>query len=94
MKDIEKYWNELRKIVTPLNMTLSDKEESDLLAQFNEEEKDLFKMILQEMDETNDFNSILLENFENPIKRLISLLLENPNFIDKVKTILLEQSLK
>lgn len=94
MKDIEKYWNELKKIITHLNMTLSDKEERDLLAQFNEEERDLFKTILQELDEKNDFDKDLIEYYTPPIRELISLLIENPSFINKVKAILLEQSLK
>lgn len=94
MKDIEKYWNEFKNIIIHLNMTLSDKEERDLLAKFNEEERDLFKSILQEIDETNDFDNNLIEYYKPRIKKLISLLIENPNFIKKVKTILLEQSLK
>ncbi|MEJ2296435.1 MAG: hypothetical protein P8Y23_16920 [Candidatus Lokiarchaeota archaeon] len=94
MKDIETYWNELIKIITHINMTLSDEEEVDLLAQFNDEEEYLFKMILQQIDEINDFNNILNVKNEAQIKKLISSLLENQGFIKKINAILLKQSLK
>jgi len=95
MKNIENCWKEIKKALINIDMTLSDEEENELFSQFNEEEKIIYQKILDQMDgiEGNYFD-MLNGNNENSIKKLISLLLNNPNFIEKLNRILLKKTIE
>lgn len=95
MKTIEGYWDQITKLLTEVNMSLSKDEEKDLYNQFTEEEKKIFHKITEALDgEESLFDDLINCKNEAQIKELLSLLLQNQNFIEKVNKILLKKSLE
>ena len=95
MKNIENYWKEIKKALTNISMTLSDEEENELLRQFNGEEKIIFQKILEQIDGIDgNYVDMLNGKSEDSIKKLISLLINNPNFIEKLNRILLKKTIE
>ncbi|TFG17248.1 MAG: hypothetical protein EU531_03890 [Promethearchaeota archaeon] len=95
MKNIENYWKEIKKALINIDMTLSDEEENELFSQFNEEEKYIFQKVLDQMDGIDgNYSDMLNGNNETSIKKLLSLLLNNPNFIENLNRILLKKTIE
>ncbi|TFG03631.1 MAG: hypothetical protein EU542_01560 [Promethearchaeota archaeon] len=90
MKKIMEFKFNLEKF----NIDLSDDEAKDLLNQFNDHEKVIFEKILNQISQENSsFDEILAEIDENTLNGLISLLSNNPKFLEKTHELFLNKSI-
>ena len=95
MKNLMENLNEFKQKLENFNIELTDDEASNLLNQFNEDEKHIFEKVIHQISQENsNFIDIIDEVDEKILKELISLLLNNPKFIEKTHELFLNKSIE
>jgi len=95
MKNITDYLMEFKQKLVNFNIDLSDDEATDLLNQLNEDEKAIFETIINQISQENSsFDDIFNDIDEDNLKGLISLLLNNPKFLEKTHELFLNKSIE
>jgi hypothetical protein len=95
MKKLMDSLMEFKQKLENFNIELTDDEASNLINQFNEEEKSIFEKIIHQISQENlNFIDIIDEVDEKILKELISLLLNNPKFLEKTHELFLNKSIE
>ena len=86
---------EFKQKLENFNIDLSDDQANHLLNQLNKDEKSIFEKIINQISEENsNLNDIMDEIDDNILKELISLLLNNPKFLEKTHELFLNKSIE
>ncbi|TFF88327.1 MAG: hypothetical protein EU549_03230 [Promethearchaeota archaeon] len=94
MKELLDNVKEVKQILKNFKMTISDEEASALLDQFNESEKGIFEKVIEQINKENSsFDDILDDVEDGSLKDLISLLINNPKFLEKTYELFLNKSI-